>query len=246
MNFGRKGLTRVCHSIQKQPRKENYKKMFSPELLGIIGLTLRMTLISTFISALIGIPLGFVLEKAVFPGKQIVVMINRTLMGLPPVVAGLIVYILLRRAGPFGSFGLLFTLEAMIIAQVLLITPIICGMVYTATCREGDKIRSFAFTMGASRLQTTVLLIKELKNEIFFFLVAGFGRAMSEVGAIMMVGGNIRFHTRTMTTAIALEARRGQFEEAIVLGALLMLIAVIVQVIGSVLRRKEQRLDENF
>ena len=220
--------------------------MFTPELFGIIGLTLRMTLASTFISALIGIPLGFFLEKAVFPGKGLVVMINRTLMGLPPVVAGLVVYILIRRAGPFGSFQLLFTLEAMIIAQVLLITPIICGMTYTTVCREGDRIRAFALTMGANKIQTTVLLIKELKNEIFFFLVAGFGRAMSEVGAIMMVGGNIRFHTRTMTTAIALEARRGQFEEAILLGVLLMGIAILVQVIGSILRRKEQRLDENF
>ena len=221
-------------------------QLINPELIGIVGLTLRMTLISTFISALIGIPLGFALEKAVFPGKWLVVMINRTLMGLPPVVAGLVVYILLRRAGPFGSFELLFTLEAMIIAQVLLITPIICGMTYTAACREGAGIRAFAFTMGANRLQTTVLLIKEMKNEIFFFLVAGFGRAMSEVGAIMMVGGNIRFHTRTMTTAIALEARRGQFEQAILLGALLMIIAILVQLLGSFLRRKEQRLDENF
>jgi tungstate transport system permease protein len=216
------------------------------ELLEIIGRTLRMTLTSTFIAFCIGVPFGFFLERIKFPGKKIVITINRTLMATPPVVAGLVVLIILRRQGPLGEWGMLFTLEAMILAQVLLITPIICGMVHTSASRNGPQIRAFGYTMGANRLQTQVLLIRELSNEIFFAAVTGFGRAMSEVGAIMMVGGNIRHHTRVMTTAIALDARRGFFDEALLLGAVLMIIAFIVQMTGNFLMRREARVDENF
>lgn len=223
-----------------------FELLLDRELLGIIGRTLQMTLASTFIAFCIGVPFGFLLERIVFPGKKLVVAINRTLMAMPPVVAGLIVYIMLRRQGPFGEWGMLFSLEAMIIAQVLLITPIICGMTHTSATKNAPQIRAFAYTMGANKLQTQWLMIRELSNEIFFFAVAGFGRAMSEVGAIMMVGGNIRFHTRTMTTAIALDARRGHFDEALMLGAILMIIAFLIQMTGSFLMRREARVDENF
>jgi tungstate transport system permease protein len=185
--------------------------IFNQEILGIIGRTLRMTLTSTFIAFCIGVPLGLLLEKLKFPGKKIVIAANRTFMATPPVVAGLVVYMMLKREGPFGQYSMLFSLEAMIIAQVVLITPIICGIVHTSAAKNGTQIRAFAYTMGANKLQTQVLMIRELSNEIFFSAVTGFGRAMSEVGAIMMVGGNIRFHTRVMTTAIALDARRGFF-----------------------------------
>jgi tungstate transport system permease protein len=216
------------------------------EVTDIIALTLRMTLLSTAISSLLGITLGLLLEKARFPGKNLVVAINRTLMATPPVVAGLLVFILLRSAGPLGSLGLLFTFEAMVIAQTVLITPIICGIVYTAASRHGDRIRSFAKTMGANRLQTEWLLIKELGNEFFFSVVTGFGRAMSEVGAIMIVGGNIRFHTRTMNTTIAMMHRMGYFEQAILYGIILMIIAFIIQMIGNFLRRREIQPYDNF
>jgi tungstate transport system permease protein len=216
------------------------------EVIHIILLTLRMTLLSTAISATLGIPLGLLLEKARFPGKKIVVTINRTLMATPPVVAGLVVFMVLRSAGPLGRLELLFTFEAMVIAQTVLITPIICGIVYTATVRHGNRIRSFAKTMGANKLQTEWLLMKELGNEIFFSVVTGFGRAMSEVGAIMIVGGNIRFHTRTMNTSITMMQRMGEFEQAILFGVLLMIIAFIIQLIGSFLQRKEQQPYENF
>ena len=205
-----------------------------------------MTLTSTFIAFCIGVPCGLLLEKLKFPGKRVVVAINRTLMATPPVVAGLVVLILLRREGPLGHYGLLFSLEAMIIAQVLLITPIICGMVHSSATKNGTQIRAFAHTMGANRLQTQVLLIRELSNEIFFAAVTGFGRAMSEVGAIMMVGGNMRFHTRVMTTLIALDARRGLFEEAIILGGILMIIAFLIQTTAYFLMRREARVNENF
>jgi len=216
------------------------------EVLGIITLTLRMTLLSTAISSLIGIPLGLWLDSVKFPGKSFVVTINRTLMAVPPVVAGLVVYLLLMRNGPFGFMRLLFTFEAMVIAQVLLITPIICGIVHTASQRNAERIRLFAATMGASKRQTQFLLVKELGNEIFFAIITGFGRAMSEVGAIMIVGGNIRHHTRTMTTTITLLRNRGEIEQGIFLGVTLLLIALTVQIIADVLRRRERRTDENF
>jgi tungstate transport system permease protein len=221
-------------------------EMLDAEILRVIALTLRMTLLSTAISSIIGIPLGLWLDRASFAGKKLVVIINRTLMASPPVVIGLVVYLLLMRNGPFGFMGLLFTLEAMVIAQVILITPIICGIVYTASQRNAAQIRSFAITMGANRIQANILLVKELGNEIFFAIVTGFGRAMSEVGAIMIVGGNIRNHTRVMTTTISLLRNRGEIDQAIFLGVILMLIAFTVQMIADFLRKRERRADENF
>ena len=220
--------------------------MFDAEALAIITLTLRMTILSTAISSIIGIPLGLWLDHASFAGKRLVVMVNRTLMASPPVVVGLVVYLILMRNGPLGFLGLLFTFEAMVIAQVLLITPIICGIVYTASQRNSERIRIFALTMGADKRQTRRLQIKELSNEIFFSVITGYGRAMSEVGAIMIVGGNIRHHTRTMTTTISLLRNRGEIEQAVFLGAVLMLIAFSVQMIADFLRKRERRADENF
>jgi len=221
-------------------------EMLDRETLGIITLTLRMTLLSTAISAVLGIPLGLWLDRVNFKGKSIVVLINRTLMASPPVVIGLVVYLMLMRNGPLGFMGLLFTLEAMVIAQVLLLTPIICGIVYTASQRSASHIRAFAITMGATKRQTQILLIKELSNEIYFAIVTGFGRAMSEVGAIMIVGGNIRYHTRVMTTTISLLRNRGEINQAVFLGVILMLIAFTIQLIAGLLRKRERRTDENY
>jgi len=224
----------------------NMIELLDRETFGIIALTLRMTLLSTGISLVLGVPLGLWLERVNFRGKGALVLINRTLMASPPVVIGLVVYLLLMRNGPFGSLGWLFTLQAMVIAQVLLLTPIICGIVYTAAERSASHIRSFAVTMGATKWQTQVLLIKELSNEIYFAAVTGFGRAMSEVGAIMIVGGNIRYHTRVMTTSISLLRNKGEINQAILLGAILMLIAFAIQLIAGFLRKRERRTDENF
>ena len=209
-------------------------------------LTLRMTLLSTAISSILGIPLGLWLDRASFTGKRFIVLINRTLMAAPPVVIGLVVFLLLMRNGPLGFLGWLFTFEAMVIAQVILITPIICGIVYTASQRSASRIRSFAVTMGATKWQTQTLLIKELGNEIYFATITGFGRAMSEVGAIMIVGGNIRYHTRVMTTTISLLRNRGDVDQAVMLGVILMLIALAVQIIAGLLRKRERRTDENL
>ena len=221
-------------------------EVLNAEILGIITLTLRMTLLSTFVSAIIGVPAGLWLDRVNFAGKKLVVLLNRTLMASPPVVVGLVVYLLLMRNGPLGFMRLLFTFEAMVIAQVLIIAPIICGMVYTSSQRSAESIRIFALTMGANKRQTQFLLVKELSNEIFFAVVTGFGRAMSEVGAIMIVGGNIRFQTRTMTTTISLLRNRGEINQAIFLGAVLMFLAFSIQLAADFLRKRERRADENF
>jgi len=221
-------------------------EFFDAEILEIISLTLRMTILSTAISSVIGVPLGLWLNRVNFFGKKLVITISRTLMASPPVVVGLVVYLLLMRSGPLGFMGLLFTFEAMVFAQVLLITPIVCNIVYTASQRNADAIRAFAVTMGANKRQTRSLLIKELSNDIFFAVITGFGRATSEVGAVMIVGGNIRNHTRTMTTTISMLRNRGEIETAILLGVLLMLIAFCVQLTANFLRKKERRTDENF
>jgi len=216
------------------------------EILDIIWLSLRMTFFSTAIGAMIGIPVGLWLERANFRGKKLIVTVNRTLMAAPPVVVGLVVYLLFMRNGFFGVFNLLFTLEVMVIAQVLLISPIICGFVYTAASDRAEHIRAFAVTMGASPWQIRKLVFKELRNDLYFSMIAGYGRAMSEVGAIMIVGGNIRHQTRTMTTAISLMRNRGEFEQAIVLGIVLMGIVFVIQAAANFLRRKERRHDENY
>jgi len=218
---------------------------FSPETLSIIGVTLRMSFFSTFISTVLGTLLGLLLEKSRFPGKQIAVRICRTLMGMPPVVAGLIVYLILMRRGPLGALGILFTIEAMVIAQVVLITPIITGMVYTYAARSAPAIRVFAKSMGANRFQTQLLFIREMKGEFYFAVVTAFSRAISEVGAVMIVGGNIQGKTRTMTTAITMLSSMGDFSQGITLGILLLVIAFTLQSLSDLLRRTE-RNEENF
>lgn len=215
------------------------------ETLGIIWVTLRMAVPSTAISAVLGTFLGLLLEKKQFPGKKIVVRICRTLMGTPPVVVGLVVYLLLMRKGPFGFLQILFTVRGMVVAQTLIITPIICGMIYSYACRLGARVRAFAKTMGANDTQTRLLLIKEMSHEIYFSVITGFGRAISEVGSVMIVGGNIQYKTRTMTTAISMMRNKGEYSQAITLGVILLVIAFALQSLADFLR-KEEKSDENF
>jgi len=158
-------------------------------------------------------------------------------MGTPPVVAGLVVYLLLMRRGPFGSLQLLFTVQAMVIAQVFIITPIIAGMVYTYASRSAPAIRAFAKTMGAGGIQTQLLLLKEMSGEFYFAVITAFSRAISEVGAVMIVGGNIQYKTRTMTTSISMLRNMGNFGQGITLGVLLLLIAFILQSLSDLLHK---------
>ena len=222
-----------------------YFDFFDFETLEIIGITLRMSLASTTIASVLGIIFGLFLERNRFPGKRIVVRICRTLMGMPSVVAGLIVYLLLMRKGPFGSWNLLFTVKAMVIAQVLLITPIVTGMIYTYAARSAPAIRTFARTMGASRFQTQLLFIKEMSSEIYFSVITAFSRSISEVGAVMIVGGNIQHKTRTMTTTISMLRNLGNFNQGVTLGLMLLLLTFILQSLADFFHKGEMR-EENF
>lgn len=209
-----------------------------------IIVTMKMSLCSTVISSIIGIFLGLCMEAVNFRGKKILVRLNRTMMGVPPVVVGLLVYMLLMRRGPLGRWEMLFTIRGMILAQVLIITPIICGITHTSLVSKAPAIRAFAQTMGASRFQTQWLVIRELKNEIYFAIVTGYGRSISEVGAVMLVGGNIKGHTRTMTTTISLLKSQGIFKEGLVLGGILLCMAFVLQSLADFFR-KEESTDEN-
>lgn len=208
-------------------------------ILSAIKVTLQMAVCSCLISSVLGIGLGLFLERFNFPGKKIIIRFNRTLMGMPPVVAGLLVYMLLMRRGPLGFLGWLFTIKGMVLAQALIITPIITGMIHQYAVSKAPAIREFCQTMGASRWQTTWTILKEMRHDIYFCIVTGFGRSISEVGSVMLVGGNIKGRTRTMTTAISLLKSQGIFTEGIALGAVLLVMAFIIQWMCDFLRREE-------
>ena len=221
------------------------------ELLSGVGafhaiyVTLLMGFVSTFIATCFGITFGLLLEKYHFPFKNAVLRVNKTLMGVPPVVIGLVVYMLVMRRGPLGAFGLLFTIPGMIIAQVLIITPIITGMVHTVAQKQAPQMRAFAKSMGANEKQTFWLVIRELRSEMYFAVITGFGRSISEVGSVMLVGGNIKGATRTMATSISLLKSQGIFTEGIFLGVILLLISFILQLLVEYFR-KEETFNENF
>jgi tungstate transport system permease protein len=217
----------------------------NPAVLSAIKVTFEMAFASTLISAVLGVAIGLWLQNHEFAGKKVVVRINRTLMGVPPVVIGLLVYLLTMRGGPLGPLALLFTVKGMILAQVLIITPIISGMVFSYAESAVPAIRAFAKTMGADKKQTDRLILSELRNEIYFCVITGFGRAISEVGSVMLVGGNIKGHTRTMTTMISLLKSQGIYSEGIGLGLLLLIMAFILQTLADSVR-KEQIRDENY
>ncbi len=210
-----------------------------------IYVTLLMGFVATGISTCLGITFGLLLEKYHFPFKNAVLRVNKTLMGVPPVVIGLVVYMLVMRRGPLGVFELLFTIPGMIIAQVLIITPIITGMVHTVAQKQAPQMRAFAKSMGANEKQTFWLVIRELRSEMYFAVITGFGRSISEVGSVMLVGGNIKASTRTMTTAISLLKSQGIFTEGIFLGVVLLLMSFLLQMLVEYFR-KEENLNENF
>lgn len=210
------------------------------ELLQIITTTLIMSFFSTGISSLIGIPLGVIIGKGNFKGKGILMKIISTLMGLPPVVAGLIVFMLFRSIGPFGIFHLMFTVEIMVIAQVTLITPVVTGLAASAAGEKSQRLVETANGMGLSKPKQISLLIRECSAQFVSIILMAFGRSIAEVGAVSLVGGNIQFKTRVMTTAILLESNKGNFEKALALGIILMLISLVVNVIAHTLQEKMQ------
>ena len=198
---------------------------FDPELLFIIWVSLKVSFLSTIIAAIIGIPAGLLLAQAVFPGKRFVLTCLNTLLALPTVVIGLVVYAFISRRGTFGSLGLLYTQEAIIIGQVILIVPLVTCLTIAAVSKLDERYRMSAMTLGADRIQTALVIFKEARFGIVAAVVAAFGRVIAEVGIGMMLGGNAKGFTRTMTTAMALEYDKGEYVLAVALGIVLMSIA---------------------
>ena len=213
-----------------------------PALVAIVQLSLIVSLSAVFVAALIGVPLGAMIALTRFPGRQIVIVLLNALMGLPPVVVGLAVYLMLSRSGQLGSWGLLFTPQAMVIAQTVLVAPIIAALtrqtIQDLWIEYGDELT--AMNIGpAGRVAT---LIWDARFSLVTALLAGFGRAAAEVGAIIIVGGNIEGFTRTMTTAIALETSKGDLPLAVGLGMVLISIVVVVNALAWTSRRAGERL----
>lgn len=202
--------------------------MQKTEILEIVKMSLTVSGSATIISAFIGIPLGAWIGLSDFPGRRLLLRIIYTLMALPPVLAGLLVYLLLSRSGPLGVWELLFTPTAMIIAQCLLVTPIIAGLVAAAIAGKEGIIFDHALSLGASRIQAMWTIVKETRSSMVAAVLTGFGRAFAEVGAVMLVGGNIRHMTRVLTTSIVMETRQGNFEMGVALGVILLTISFIV------------------
>jgi tungstate transport system permease protein len=205
------------------------------ELLGIVGLSLRVSLSASLIALAIGAPLGAWLAITRFRGRQGVIVMTNAFLGLPPVVVGLVLYLLLSRSGPLGSAGLLFTPTAMVIAQTLLATPIVVALVHRPASLLWAEYADLAHTDGLSTPRSIVLLFQLGRTSLLTAFLAAFGRAIAEVGAIIIVGGNIRGYTRTMTTAIALETSKGDLPLALGLGLILLTLSVAVSTVAFLL-----------
>lgn len=199
-----------------------------PDLLEIVFLSLQVSLTAVFIASLVGLPLGASLALYKFYGRGFIVALLNAFMGLPPVVVGLVVYLILSRSGPLGVLGLLFTPTAMIIAQVCLITPIVAALSRQTILDANDEYHDQLRALGAKSLRMMKTLLWETRFSLLTCVVAGFGRAIAEVGAVLIVGGNINHSTRVMTTAIALETRKGNVELALALGMILIVLSLLV------------------
>jgi len=196
-----------------------------PELWQVTWLTLRVSGTATLLSVLIGVPVGAVLALSRFPGRNLVVSLINTGMGMPPVVAGLWVSLLLWRSGPLGHLGLMYSPTAMVIAQALIATPIVMGFTLAGIQQLDRRLSLQLLALGASRWQLILLLIREARLSLLAAVMAGFGGVVSEVGASMMVGGNIQGYTRVLTTATVLEVSKGNFDVALALSFILMALA---------------------
>ena len=223
---------------------EGFLKAFSliltldRELVGIIILSLQVSGTALLIASLIGIPAGAITGLMKFPGRGFIVMLSNTFMGLPPVVVGLFVYLILSRSGPLGFIGLLYTPSAMIVAQIILALPIVTSLCHSAIVNIDPIIGQAAVTLGATPYQKALIIISEARHGIFSGIIAGLGRVMAEVGAILIVGGNIAGYTRVMTTTVALETDKGNFELALALGIILLIISLIINMVLYAFQKK--------
>src|SRR4030042_1402146 len=213
---------------------------FDPEVIRITFLSLRVSGTATLISLLIGISIGTTVALSKFPGRRIVVSLINTGMALPPVVVGLFVTIFLWRNGPLGILGILYTPTAMVMAQAVIATPIVMGITLASIQQLPQKLRLQILALGATRLQMVWILIKEAKLPLLAAVMAGFGGVISEVGASIMVGGNIKGYSRVLTTATVMETSRGNFDVAIALGIILLLFAYLINLILTHVQQREK------
>ncbi len=211
---------------------------FDPEVMGIAGLSLRISMTATLLAAVICLPLGSVIHFNRFIGKRTLINLIQTFYSIPTVVVGLFVFLLFSRAGLLGGLNLLFTPTVMIIGQMILITPVLLGLTISAFSGVDKAIPDTARSLGANGFQTTVVVLREARFAVMAAIMLAFGRAISEVGLALMVGGNISGVTRVMTTAISLETSKGDFELSIALGIILIFIALVINI---VLNRIQQR-----
>ena len=209
---------------------------FDPKLLAIVELSLRVSLTATFAASCFGLPLGAAIAVGRFPGRQTLTVILNAMMGLPPVVVGLVVYLLLSRAGPLGAFGILFTPAAMVVAQTILITPIIAALSRQVVADAWSEYREQLTSLRAGTFRSALTLLWDTRFSLATVLLAGFGRAIAEVGAVMIVGGNIDGVTRVMTTTIALETSKGDLPLALGLGLVLIAIVLLVNAAAQAIR----------
>jgi tungstate transport system permease protein len=205
--------------------------IFDPEVWQIVGLSFRVSLIATGVAAIIAIPAGLFVSAREFRGKRQLVTVMNTMLSLPTVVIGLLVYSLIGRSGVLGGLGLLFTPAAIIIGQVILALPIITALTFAAVDGVDKRVRETALTLGAGRKQADWAVLAEARIGILAAVVAGFGRVVSEVGSVIMLGGNIKGYTRTITSAIALETSKGEFGKSAVLALILLAVALVVNAI---------------
>ena len=213
---------------------------FDPEVLGITWLSLKISGTATFISLFIGVSIGTAVALTNFFGKRLVISLINTGMGLPPVVVGLFVTIMIWRNGPLGFLEILYTPSAMIIAQAIIATPIVMGISLAAIQNLPPNLRLQILSLGASRLQMVWVLIKEARLPLLAAIMAGFGGVISEVGASIMVGGNIKGYSRVLTTATVMETGKGNFDIAIALGIILLLLAFFVNLILTQIQQRQR------
>ncbi|HSV95670.1 MAG TPA: ABC transporter permease [Spirochaetota bacterium] len=211
------------------------------EVMSVTLLSLQISGSATLISLVIGVSAGTAVALSEFPGKRLVASVINTGMGLPPVVVGLFVTIFIWRSGPFGFLGILYTPAAMVLAQTIIATPIITGISFAAIQHLPEKLRLQILALGATRTQMVWMLMREARLPLLAAVMAGFGGVISEIGASMMVGGNIKGYTRVLTTATVMETSRGNFDIAIALGIILLMLAFAINYILTSIQQKGGR-----
>ena len=228
-------MTEIWHSLTKAIE---LIISLDPNVIEIAGRSLRISGTSCLLASLICLPLGSLIYFHHFPGKRALINIIQTLFSVPTVLVGLLVFVLFCRTGPLGVFGILLTPTAMVIGQMILITPLLLGLTISALSGVSKETVDTATSLGASGFQTVWLVLREARYAVLAAVIMGFGRAISEVGCAMLVGGNIRGFTRVITTAVTLETAKGDFELAMALGIILLFLALIINI---VLNRLQQR-----